>query len=122
MKSQNSNTSLVALPKDTEEIVNKPEDVPWYFFFSTIYKYKIQLVGLILILGAFLFYFLSYWVEGHVQSAFIKSIPYKSIADACFTALVIGFSYEWIVRRESEGKLKDIIHKELETQTNTIID
>jgi hypothetical protein len=91
-----------------------------YRALRTIYALKVGQMLLILIVLTITFYVADLFSSK--STTWISWVPFKALADACFTAVIIGFTYEWLVRKESEGALAEIFVNKLNEHRKAIID
>jgi len=89
---------------------------------ASIYRLKIWQMILILLFSSSGLYLLDYLSSSYKQFEFLKPFPVKALADACFTSLIVAFTYEWLVRRESQEQLNSLLLRCLEENRTLIID
>lgn len=94
-------------------------------FLHTSYRLRIWVVFLALALLTISLYVLDYFAHNSPYQkdlAWLQAIPVQAIADACLTTLIIGFAYEWFIRTESEGKLRELFSEQLQDERSIILD
>ena len=111
-----------------------PQDNPykernWLRVIRDVYKLRITWVMTILAIISIALYIFDYIISRQVavsQSVALwllfKNWPIRGLADACLTTLIIGFAYEWIVRKESEAALIELISQQINQQKTAIIE
>lgn len=95
----------------------------WLRAIHTIYHLKLWRVLLTLILLTIIFYLISIWLKGTnvpPQLAFLRFIPWESLATTSLGVAIIGLVYEWIVRDETEEKLTQVLDQHFQTQAEII--
>jgi len=50
-----------------------------------------------------------------------ENLPYQGFADACLSTAIIGFVFEWIVRRETKRDLRSMLRKGFEEERDPVI-
>jgi hypothetical protein len=51
------------------------------------------------------------------QLGFLAFFPFRAFGDACMVALIVGVTFDWIVRKESEKRLHEVLRRTLHTQS-----
>ena len=74
---------------------------------------KIQMIILLLIVLTILFYVGEVWSKSHLPAAWewIRLFPWDSLASACLGSFLVAFAYEWVIRKETEAKSRDIMRR-----------
>lgn len=96
----------------------------WLKAIRDIYKLRIIQVLQVLIILSVVFYVLDYFAYNQVSDfwIYLRKFPLRALADACLTAFLVGFTYEWIVRRESEATLLELLSEKMSEQKAEIIE
>ncbi len=79
---------------------------------SSLMKYKILFIALLLILVSILLYFINAKIQTIIypeEKKWITRIPFNTVADTLITTAIIGFVYEWFIRKENEKSLEGLI-------------
>lgn len=103
---------------------NPYQERNWLQTLRTIYNLRILQVMLGLVIFSLVLYALDYFVSRSSKGIllWLKDLPLRALADACLTAFLVGITYEWIVRYESEAALSEIISKQIQIQQQAIIE
>lgn len=97
----------------------------WRAMLRQVYQLKIWQSMLMLILLSVLLYYLSYLDSNNqlpIGLTWLGSWPLQALADACFTAAIVGLTFEWFVRRESTGELDEIIQQKLDLNYGRLLE
>jgi hypothetical protein len=99
-----------------------------------VYGLKISHAVLILFFLAGIFYVLDFSFAENVPQKqptgqppkivvkhWYERLPYQGFADACLSTAIIGFVFEWVVRRETKRELHSMFRKGLENERDPII-
>lgn len=90
---------------------------PNFSWISQVYKLKIWQVFFIITLGIFFSYFGAFYMEEEYPRYSQFS---KSLGDSLLIADIVGLTYEYFVRKESEGKIGEVFDQKLDEYESKI--
>lgn len=81
---------------------------------SELYRQKILFASTVVIAIALVLFTLEAWLVGDTHDGWVSHVPFRSVADALLIAGIVGVAFEWMVRKEAEEKLGEVVRNELE--------
>jgi|JI10StandDraft_1071094.scaffolds.fasta_scaffold292060_2 hypothetical protein len=89
---------------------------------SKLKKFKVW-HALLLLLSFSLFLYFAHFYLGHRYEmlSFFENLFIAHLADACLIAVLLGFTYEWFIRNESQEQISDILSEKFIHYQDNII-